>query len=41
MDKLILKDGTTESDALKIHNILTECFGKWFALDRNQTGTLA
>jgi len=40
MDKLILLDGTTESDSLKIHDILTEWFGKWFALDRDQTGTL-
>jgi len=40
MDKLVLLDGTNETDSMKIHDILTQWFGKWFALDRDQAGTL-
>ena len=40
MDKLYMLDGSSECDSLKIHEILTEWFGKWFATDRDQADSL-
>ena len=39
MDKLTRLDGTVECDPEQIHEILTAWFGKWFAADRDRSGS--
>ena len=40
MDRICNLDGEMECDPTKIHDILTEWFGRWFAADRPSEGTL-